>query len=92
MESNIVSILNTPPPPPIVYKFHADNNPAIVNQDDLTCTAERPDDVDNDELTYTFTWLDPNNETVYNETGISNEHTLSVSTFQWKVRGLAWLK
>lgn len=76
LQSNIVSILNTPPQTPTVA-ISADNDPAMVNLDALTCVAERPEDLDNDELTYTFTWLKPNGETAYIGTDTSNEHTLS---------------
>ena len=78
VQSNIVPVLNTPPPAPVV-SITAENRPADMYLDDLTCIAERPDDLDGDELIYTFTWLSPNGDAIQTTTTSDNESTLPVS-------------
>lgn len=58
VQSNTVSVLNTAPTAPTV-SISANNAPAEVGVDDLTCTIDvEASDIDGDAVTYDYTWYD----------------------------------
>ena len=72
VQSNTVTVLNTAPTPPTV-SISADNDPAEVGVDDLTCTIDvEAMDVDGDTLTYDYYWFDP-------QTGLVASTTLATT-------------
>ena len=74
MQTEPIQILNTPPTRPRVT-ITADNDPAHVSLDDITCRIDPSEDIDGDDLMYNLTWLNPDGDvyrTVENTTDLTN--------------------